>query len=320
LLLSINVLDTQIAGAENEIGQGMSESREMLIDAASGMRRPVIRQEPELVSDGAIWPSIHVEQHRVGALEIAPASPLNHILVVHLEGACDIEIADAEGFRTHRCSPGQISLFPAGVTFAARSRDAGRFYSVSLTSQFVINHGIAPDDGTIPEFQSLRAVADPVLKALCDRIRDEVLSGVPEGRVYVESLGQALAAHLTRHYAKSRASEGGVRGLTSHQLRRAVEFIRDNLASDISLATIARAADLSPFHFARRFKLATGVAPHQYLIRQRIDRAKHLLAHGRTPLSEIAHQCGFCDQSHLTNHFRRATGVTPRRYRDRLGQ
>jgi AraC family transcriptional regulator len=160
------------------------------------------------------------------------------------------------------------------------------------------------------------------MKALCDRIRDEVMARHPNGRFYVESLGAALAAHLTRHYQRPQApgQEGGNgRGLTANQLRKAVEFMRERLADDLPLVMIASSAGLSPFHFARRFKQATGSAPHQYLIRQRIDRARHLLAHTRVSLVEVAQQCGFCDQSHLTNHFRRITGMTPRRYRDRQG-
>lgn len=293
--------------------------REMLVDAASGARRPAFTEEPELVSDPREWPSIHVEQRRYGAHETGPSSPVNHVLMVHLDGPSEVEVADNAMFRTYRMVAGSVSLFPAGAVFACRTRSSGRFYTVSLTSQFLINHGMPPGQDGLPDLMPLRAVTDGVLKALCDRIRDEVMARHPGGRFYVESLGAALAAHLTRFYLRPPEQGGGNgRGLTANQLRKSVEYMRERLGQDLTLAMIARSAGLSPFHFARRFKQATGLAPHQYLIRQRVERARHLLAQTKVSLVEVAHQCGFCDQSHLTNHFRRVTGMTPRRYRDRL--
>ncbi len=297
----------------------MGKRREMLIDAASGQRRPTVPQAPELDSAGCEWSGVHVEQHRIGTLEIAPSSPVNHVFAVHLEGINELEVADDGPFRLHRILPGQVSFFPAGSVFASRTIDAGRFYTVSLTPQFVLNHARSPEAGAQPTFLPQRGISDSVIKALCDRIRDEVIADHPMGRIYVEMLGQALAAHITRHYASATPTPHPVQGtLTAHQLRRALEFIRENLGNDLPLVSISKASGLSPFHFARRFRQSTGLAPHQFLIHQRVDRARHLLVHSSATLAEIAHQCGFCDQSHLTNHFRRIVGVTPRRYRDRV--
>jgi AraC family transcriptional regulator len=293
-------------------------SQEVIVDAATGSRGPLFADEPELLSDPQEWPSIQVEQRRFGAHERGPSIPTNHMVVIHLDGASDIEVADGGPFRMYRLTPGNVSLFPAGAMFALRTRSSGRFYSVSLTAQFVANHGMPPDSDVLPELVPLRAVTDGVMKALCDRIRDEVMARHPSGRFYVEALGAALAAHLTRHYMKPTVpTDGKGRGLTPNQLRKAVEYMRERLAQDLPLDAIAGAAGLSAFHFARRFKIATGHAPHQYLIRQRIDRARQLLAHTQLTLVEVAQRCGFCDQSHLTNHFRRVTGTTPRRFRDR---
>jgi len=298
----------------------MGKRREMLIDAASGQRRPTVPQAPEFDSAACEWSVVHVEQHHVGALEIAPSSPVNHVFAVHLEGVNELEVADDGPFRLHRILPGQVSFFPAGSVFASRTIDAGRFYTVSLTPQFVLNHALSPEAGAQPVFVPQRGIADSVIKALCDRIRDEVNADHPKGRIYVEMLGQALAAHISRHNATSAPTPHPAQGaLSVHQLRKALEFIREHLGEDLPLASIAKAAGLSPFHFARRFRQSTGIAPHQFLIHQRVNRARHLLVHSPATLAEIAHQCGFCDQSHLTNHFRRIVGVTPRRYRDRVG-
>ena len=98
------------------------------------------------------------------------------------------------------------------------------------------------------------------------------------------------------------------------ELQRAVDFIQDNLAADLSLDAIAREAGLSSYHFARLFTEAFGVAPHQYVIQARIERAKSLIIQNRLSLGEAAQHAGFADQSHFTRHFKRIVGVTPRAF------
>jgi AraC family transcriptional regulator len=92
--------------------------------------------------------------------------------------------------------------------------------------------------------------------------------------------------------------------------------MRSRLAESISLEELAKAAGLSPFHFARQFKAATGHPPHDYHIRLRIDRAQELLrTRGREwNLAAIANECGFADQSHFSRQFKRVVGVTPGDY------
>ena len=72
---------------------------------------------------------------------------------------------------------------------------------------------------------------------------------------------------------------------------------------------------MSPYHFARLFKQATGVSPRQFVIRRRIEAAKILLAARRLSIGEVALAVGFCSQSHFTTSFRRSTGITPGHYR-----
>ena len=91
-------------------------------------------------------------------------------------------------------------------------------------------------------------------------------------------------------------------------------FIQDNLASDLSLDAIAQEAGLSCYHFARLFTEAFGIAPHQYVIQARVERAKLLITQSRLPLGEVAQHVGFSDQSHFTRHFKRLVGVTPRAF------
>jgi len=77
---------------------------------------------------------------------------------------------------------------------------------------------------------------------------------------------------------------------------------------------LAAIAQLTPYHFCHSFKQFVGISPHQYVIQQRVERAKQLLVHGKMSLSEIALACGFTHQSHLNRHFKRLTVVTPKTF------
>jgi AraC family transcriptional regulator len=78
---------------------------------------------------------------------------------------------------------------------------------------------------------------------------------------------------------------------------------------------LAAVAHLSPYHFARQFKAATGLPPHQYIVARRVERAQQLLRRGDHSLAEVAARTGFSDQSQFCNHFKRLVGVTPGRFR-----
>ena len=107
-------------------------------------------------------------------------------------------------------------------------------------------------------------------------------------------------------------------GLTKRRLNLALDYIQAHLDSGILLEDLAGAVGLSPFHFAKLFKLSTGSTPHQYVLQRRLERAMELLRSSEATLSEIALESGFADQSHFANVFRRFMGVTPSRYRAQL--
>lgn len=105
------------------------------------------------------------------------------------------------------------------------------------------------------------------------------------------------------------------RGLPPRALRRAVDYLRDHLEHLPTVYELAEAAEMSLFHFSRLFKLSTGVSPHQYILQERINLAKRMLAIPNQSISDICYSLGFSDQSHFTAVFRKMTGVTPRAYR-----
>jgi AraC family transcriptional regulator len=104
------------------------------------------------------------------------------------------------------------------------------------------------------------------------------------------------------------------RKLRSGVLQRALAYMEANLSERFSLETLAEAAGMSRFHFARVFRIATGCSPMEFLMRQRVARGKEILLQGEISICDVAAFLGFCDQSHFTRTFRRVAGMSPREY------
>jgi AraC family transcriptional regulator len=182
---------------------------------------------------------------------------------------------------------------------------------------------VAADAGIDPErVEVLDALNDHDVRAgrVLGLFLDELRTGGPGGEIYVQGLATALAVHLLREH--SSLGEGARRRigrepgtLPPRALGRVLDYVGENLHSDLSLEGMAREANLSPRHFSRLFKEATGLAPHQYVIRERVERAKGLLAKSDLSVGRVALACGFSHQGHLARHFVRLVGVAPARFR-----
>jgi len=158
---------------------------------------------------------------------------------------------------------------------------------------------------------------DALIRSIGVALVAELDSGQPNGKLYAESLVNTLAVHLLRHYStESVVADLQFGGLPPHRLRHVTEFIEENLENDLSLAEIAQAADLSPYHFARSFKKTTGFTPIQFLMQRRIEYAKSMLCETELTIAEIGLSAGFKNQSHFTTLFRKFTTMTPKAYRN----
>jgi AraC family transcriptional regulator len=167
----------------------------------------------------------------------------------------------------------------------------------------------------VPAFYSLSA---PALRSVMLAIYQELRGGRDDGvQLLVESLATILSVHLIRHIGGPHRSLPLADGVLSRpRLHNVIEYIMEDLEGSPTLGQMAAVANLSPYHFARQFKTATGLAPHQYVIARRVERARHLLAkHDGLGLAEVALRVGFSDQSKFSFHFKRIVGVTPRQFR-----
>jgi AraC family transcriptional regulator len=144
----------------------------------------------------------------------------------------------------------------------------------------------------------------------------ELTAGAAGGSLAAESLANVLAVYLIRHLLAPRLPGHSPDGaMPRGRLRAVAEYIEDHLAASPTLGQMAAVARLSPYHFARQFKAATGLPPHQFVIARRVERAKLLLQVGDLPLADVAAHAGFSSQSVFCLHFKRLVGVTPRQFR-----
>jgi AraC family transcriptional regulator len=159
-----------------------------------------------------------------------------------------------------------------------------------------------------------RQGTDPILRHIALALRAGIQTGDALEHMYGEALSTALAVHLLREYSaavlKPKRQSGG---LPREKLARAVEYIQDQLDADLTVSGIAQAVGMSPDHFTRLFKEATGKSPYRYVVEARVRKAKELLTTGKFTISEAAFHVGFVDQSHLTRHFKRVFGLPPKR-------
>lgn len=158
--------------------------------------------------------------------------------------------------------------------------------------------------------------ATPIVGDL-DPLTVQLVMSVPGfsqgGALYEETMHRALAAQLCNTLQQDLHPAQGIDDI---RIRRAVEYIHDNLTADLTLESIASVAAMSGYHFSRVFKTVMGKSPLQYVLAERIALAQVLLKTTHLSIAEICYRSGYNDLSRFGQHFKRATGTTPARFRD----
>jgi AraC family transcriptional regulator len=159
-------------------------------------------------------------------------------------------------------------------------------------------------------------LVDPVMAHLVQAALPGFQRPQEASALFVDHVALAMCAHVALRYGGFTARSLVLRGgLSKAQENRAKEFLSSHFAEDVPVAEVAAASDLSRGHFIRAFKQTTGITPHKWLQRYRIEKAQEFLANTPIPITEIASLCGFADQAHLTRVFSRETGMPPGAWR-----
>jgi AraC family transcriptional regulator len=165
------------------------------------------------------------------------------------------------------------------------------------------------------DFEMVPSLADPIVFRLLLLLKQEVALGCPTGRLYGESVANAIIYHTVSRYGTVKPILNSYhRGLSTPALRRVLGYVDEFLANNLAVADVASVAGLSPYHFAKLFRQSVGRPIHQYVLDLRIERARKLIEVGKVSLAAIGAQVGFPNPSQFSATFRRRVGVNPREY------
>lgn len=158
---------------------------------------------------------------------------------------------------------------------------------------------------------------DPHIYQIARSVRDELCADMPGGSIMIDSLATMLGIHLLRQHSDLKRPREQHVTLAPHKLAVVTDYIQAHLNQDLRLNELANLADMSPFHFSRCFKQATGQSPSQYVLTKRIEFVQRELIDAKKTLLELSLAAGFSSQSHMTKMFKQAVGLSPGEFRKR---
>ncbi len=271
----------------------------------------VIRSSAELA-----WSGFLLERQLAGAnMRINDHADQNMLALVSSQ-VMRGEHQTKSGTTLVRKTAGQVTVIPKGPVPEMRLVSQAELVYCSFDGQFI--ERIAEDIKNLrPDRLVFRSgLRDKSLHLLMQMLVAEFDTGNPTGRVYAETLGEALALRFL-HLGTLVPIEvpAKISALPGNRLARVKDFVESSLDQDLTLESLAREAGYSRAHFLRMFRESTGTTPHQYVMQRRIAHAEKLLSANQLGVADIAVACGFSSQAHLTLAFKKQTGVTPAEYR-----
>jgi AraC family transcriptional regulator len=269
------------------------------------------------------WQNIRAIEMRHDLVEWSMPPLENHCIIIQTGPSVQLRAQiDGHSF-DQRLQTGEIVIVPAGLSSEWSRKDTGAIETLHL----YLHPNFVRTTAESCDMDQVQVTIEPHFGVMDEHIHHIGMSLLCElreanlvGRLYADSLATVLAMQLVRRYSYLKTLQISRGGMAPRKLRRAIEFINENLDEEqtVALATVADAVQMSYFHFSRAFKQSMGVSPNVYMIEQRIERAKKLLSETDLPIAEISLRVGFASQSHFTTTFRRLAWTTPKAFREML--
>lgn len=281
-----------------------------------GRVEPFLHTHPKLSSAAVHWSGVALEDHLVPACVIPRHEHVENFLHVVLSGSVRYEVLTRGKTLEFAATSGTIFVLPRGTIDEIRWSGPTHRIAAALHPRLLTNALDETAHKRQIELTEHWNVTDPNIMAVLLAMRSDLEAGSPAGRMYGETLANALAIYLLKRYAVNPhvpAVYGG--GLPRYRLHRVIDYIHENLSGDLTLAQLAAIAGMSPHYFAELFRQSTGHAPHQYVLLQRINLAKEHLRDPQRSVTDAGLDAGFQNPSHFARMFRKCVGISPSGFR-----
>ena len=284
-----------------------------------GRIEPFVHGRPTLSSADVGWSGLALEDYSTAPVVVPRHEHVEHFLHLVLRGSVKYDVLTRGKTLKFLATPGTTFILPRGTVDELRwdgptERVAVAIYPGLLVS--ALDETVGRTDIELTEHWNL---TDRHIMALLLAMRTDLDEGSPAGRLYGDSLADALAVYLlnrytVRHYAPARYRGG----LPQYRLKRVLDHIGENVATDLRLTQLAAVAGMSPHYFAEMFRQSTGRTPHRYVLSQRIERAKQSLQDPRRSVIAAGLDAGFQNPSHFSRIFRKFVGTSPSKFQSEI--
>lgn len=257
-------------------------------------------------------------------VELCPKQPYQvryqpdwHILGFALESQTGYHAFASDRIAPYHAPANTFAFTPATCETFSESSQGGAYLIVAVSPKFFeayVEDIAAHQNFTLRRLSHLR---DRHITAIGRAARQFIQTHSSGGRLYFESLAGQFATHVILSLVSTPEATAPANQLPTRAFNQLLEFVDAHLCDDVSLDALANMVGLPPSRFVRAFKATVGQSPHVWVIMRRLDRAKALLAKTDHPIAQIALDCGFSSQSHMTTVFSKHLGITPKCYRDR---
>ena len=296
----------------------MSDSQIHLIDTSTKKTFPAAPKGTVLNSSVNLgWRGITVELHALSANEYPEHYIQGHRLAIMRRGKpITYEWKQGSKWQSRQTYPGTFFLQSHGDLNTPRWFKPFEIIAISIEPSFVGRCFQDTINCDLLRFQERRAEYERNIARFAAHFEAELMNNSYGGSLYGESLALAFSLYLIeRHSDRSKSLPHPKGQLLSRQLKEVIEYIHAYLDLELSLTELATQLNLSTFHFARLFKKSLGLSPHKYVLQNRVERAKKLITvASHIPLSDIALQAGFYDQTHFSKTFKKYVGVSPKTF------
>ena len=262
------------------------------------------------------WEGIALENHTTPAVFIPRHEHPQHFLHLVLSGAVKYEINTKGRNLRFTSRPGTIFVLPRGTVDEVNWTGPTQRMAVAIYPRLLTKALDETAHETDIELKEHWDLTDGHILAVLKEMAADLDDGSPAGKMYGESLANTLAVYLLKRYAVWPVTPLVCKGgLPEYRLKRVLDYIANSLEENISLSQLAAITGMSPHYFSELFKQSTGHSPHNYVLLQRIERAKERLRDPKCSIIDAGLDAGFQNSSHFARMFRKLEGVTPSRFR-----